>query len=319
MRRTRAASLPHRGAGWQRYDFVVSPRRSRIVIALGAFGVLAAPVLPLGCGSCEAPAGFRTSRDTSTGAGAEAEAGDAGHEGSVATATADAALGGELPPLRSTGRLVSLAVPGFADAVVSVPVGARRARPVMIAVHGNYDSPDFQCGQWRSMVGDRGFILCPRGVARSDSPGPDDIRYTYEGKFAAELDAAIAALRERFGAHVDPGPMSYIAFSLGAILARGYVMRAPSRFDRLILIEGGGSGWDARALSKAGMTHMLWACGQAPCADTARVSAAAFERASIPSKVVYAKGAGHTYGGPVAELIRAEWEWLVTGDPRWAP
>lgn len=292
-------------------------------MALGAFGAIVASAVAVGCGSCEAPAGFRTSRDTAAAAESGAVAGegagadDAGQEGSVAAA--GVVDGGALSPLRSTGRLVSLAVPGFADAVVSVPVGARRAKPVMLAIHGNYDSPDFQCGLWRSMVGDRGFILCPRGVARSDSPGPDDIRYTYEAKFAAELDAAIAALRERFGAHVDPGPMSYIAFSLGAILARGYVMRAPSRFDRLILIEGGGSGWDARAMSKAGVTHMLWACGQAPCAETGRLSAAAFERASIPSKVVYAKGAGHTYGGAVAELIRAEWEWLVTGDARWAP
>ncbi len=286
--------------------------------------VLSTSATLLGCGSCrDAPAGFRSSRDTSdtsdTSGGTEAGAGHPAdrRDGSAAPTNGDDA--GLLPPLASAGKLVSLAVPGFEDAVVSVPVGARTARPVMLAVHGNYDSPDFQCGMWRSMVEGRGFILCPRGVARRDSPGPDDIRYTYEGKFAAELDASIAALRERFGAWVDPGPMIYIGFSLGAILARGYVMRAPSRFDRLILIEGGASGWDARAMSKAGASRMLWGCGQSPCADAGRAAAEAFERAKVPSKVVYAKGAGHTYGGAVAELIRAEWEWLVTGDARWSP
>lgn len=278
----------------------------------------------LGCGSCrDTPGGFRSSRDTSDtssgSGGTDARAGNAAEQrdGSAAATKDDDA--GVLPPLTSSGKLVSLPVPGFEDAVVSVPVAARTARPVMLAIHGNYDSPDFQCGMWRSMVKGRGFILCPRGIARRDSPGPDDIRFTYEGKFAAELDASIAALRERFGAWVDPGPMIYIGFSLGAILARGYVMRAPSRFDRLILIEGGASGWDARAMSKAGASHMLFGCGQSPCAEAGRVSAEAFERAEVPSKVVYAKGAGHTYGGAVAELIRAEWEWLVAGDARWAP
>jgi predicted esterase len=227
--------------------------------------------------------------------------------------------GDGLPPLASTDALVILPVPGFGDAVVSLPRGARAPRPVMLAVHGNYDRPDFQCETWRAIVRDRAFVLCPRGVPRRDSPGPEDVRFTFDGKIAAELDAAIAALHERYGAWVDPGPMLYLGFSLGAILARGYVMRAPARFDRLVLVEGGASGWDARALAKAGAARTLWACGQPSCVNAGRAAAKSFERAGVPSKVVSAKGAGHTYDGPVAAAIGAEWEWLVAGDPRWAP
>ena len=291
----------------------------RTVIA-AALNVLCTTGAVLGCGSCrDAPA---AEQPAAVPGGALVQA---TKEGERKDSTApeggrgESADEGRLPPLASVGALVSLAVPGFGDAVVSLPLGARARKPVMLAIHGNYDRADFQCGLWRSMVQDRGFILCPRGVARSDSPGPDDIRFTYEGKFAAELDAAIAALHERYGVWVDPGPMIYIGFSLGAILARGYATRAPSRFDRFVLIEGGASGWDARASSKAGIQRMLWACGQSPCVDAGRAAAASFERANVPSKVVYAKGAGHTYGAAVAETVRAEWEWLVSGDPRWSP
>jgi len=268
-----------------------------------------AAVAIVGCGSCrEAPRAEQIAVARHEPDGSPAAAGGTG----------EGAGEGGLPPLESAGKVVSLPVTGFGEAVVSVPGGALTRKPVMLAIHGNYDSPDFQCGMWRAMVRDRGFILCPRGVPRRDSPGPDDIRFTYEGKFAAELDAAIAALQERYGAWLDPGPMTYIGFSLGAILARGYVTRAKSRFDRLILIEGGASAWDAKASSKAGMKRVLWGCGQSTCVDAGRTAAASFERAGVPSKVVFAKGEGHTYGGAVAEAIRAEWDWVVGDDPRWS-
>lgn len=138
------------------------------------------------------------------------------------------------------------------------------------------------------------------------------------GKLHAELDAALAALHERYGDWIDPGPMTYLGFSLGAILARGYVMRDPARFDRLVLIEGGASGWNAGALAKAGALRTLWACGQSGCEKVGRSAAKAFERAGVPSKVVSGKNAGHTYGGLVATAVEAEWEWLVADDPRWA-
>ena len=300
----------------------VGPRPLRVA----ALALLAAMAAMLSAACRDATLGAGVGRDSSQPTenvrSLDASIAPSGKSATDADARTD---GGEnvdeqrLPPLATEAALVSLSVPGFGDAVVSLPAGARTRKPVMFAVHGNYDSPDFQCGTWRAMVKNRGFILCPRGVPRPDSPAPDDIRYTYEGRFAPELDAALAALQQRYGAWIDPGPMIYVGFSLGAILARGYVMRAPSRFTRMILIEGGASGWDATAMSKAGVARMLWACGQSPCVDAGRAAAAAFERAKVASKVVSAKGAGHTYGGPVADAIRAEWEWLVGGDPRWSP
>src|SRR5262245_55783039 len=33
--------------------------------------------------------------------------------------------------------------------VVAVPLGAREPRPIMIALHGGSDQPDWACGAWR--------------------------------------------------------------------------------------------------------------------------------------------------------------------------
>src|SRR5205823_5127523 len=78
----------------------------------------------------------------------------------------------ELPALAGP-PLVSLAVPGFSNAIVSVPIGTKRPMPLLLATHGNYDRPEWQCETWRQIIGDAGFVLCPRGVRRPDSPGAD--------------------------------------------------------------------------------------------------------------------------------------------------
>ena len=221
--------------------------------------------------------------------------------------------------LASLEPLVPLAVPGYGDAVVSLPLGATGPKPVLIAVHGNYDRPEWQCATWRAILGNRGFILCPRGVARKDSPSPDDVRFTYERGFYAEVDAALAALRSGHADFVDPGPMMYAGFSLGAILGVSYVLRDPARFPRVVLIEGGEGGWGEKKFADAGGQRVLWGCGQAGCVGGAKALAARFERVKVPSHVVYGKGEGHGYTGAVADEIKKELDWLLDGDPRWAP
>src|SRR5688572_30141671 len=84
----------------------------------------------------------------------------------------------ELPPALSGEPLQELLVPGFGAAVVSVPVGTRTPRPVVLALHGNYDRPEWQCEVWRDITGGFPWVLCPRGVPRGDAPKSAD-RWTY--------------------------------------------------------------------------------------------------------------------------------------------
>lgn len=76
---------------------------------------------------------------------------------------ASAQAAAEMPPLASPPT-TTLPIATFGDAVVSVPVGATRAQPVVVAVLGIGDTPEEQCTAWRDIVGARAFVLCPRGA-----------------------------------------------------------------------------------------------------------------------------------------------------------
>ena len=59
------------------------------------------------------------------------------------------------------------------------------------------------------------------------------------------------------------------------------------------------------------------ACGRVCCVEQARVSAWYMARAGLQARVVNAEGAGHSYGGAMQRELRAAFEWVVEGDPRW--
>lgn len=221
--------------------------------------------------------------------------------------------------------LVALKVEGWEDAVVSVPRGATGPRPIALATHGNYDRPEWQCEVWRGIIGDRGFILCPRGFARKDSPSPDDIRFTYanNGELEKEIDAGLAALRARWPQYVAEGPVLYTGFSLGAIMGVAIAGRTPgaARYPRMILVEGGYDRWTAPNLSgftrESAERRVLFACGGTGCMQGAKVSARALDQRKVQTRVVGATRSGHTYDGAVADEVKAAFAWVIEGDARW--
>ena len=225
------------------------------------------------------------------------------------------------PPLEHAGELMALDVPDFQPAVVSVPSGVRAAHPVAVALHGNFDRPEWQCEVFRPVIGDTGFLLCPRGKARRDVPKSLD-RWEYQsGKaVAAELDAALAALGQRFGDRVDPGPVVFIGFSLGAIYGAPIVQKNPERFPRAVFVEGGHNAWTPRSAKKfaeEGGQRLLLVCGQAPCLTNAQRLTSKLTNAGLPSRSGGSAKAGHTYDGEVAAAVKAAFPWLVEGDGRW--
>jgi poly(3-hydroxybutyrate) depolymerase len=231
---------------------------------------------------------------------------------SAATATA------EIEPLDAPAEPFALAVEGFRDAVVSAPRGARERRPVIVALHGNFDRPEWQCEIWREVAGPRPFILCPRGVPRGDAPKSWD-RWEYGSvtQVTREIDAGLAALSVRFPEHVHIERPAFVGFSLGAILGRFLVAKAPQRFSVLALVEGGYESWPkgtARAFSEPPGARVLFVCGQASCAASSKAAARSFEPDRV--RIEHARGEGHTYGEGVAKLTKGAWPWLVAGDPR---
>jgi predicted esterase len=294
------------------------------------FAAIAFSLLSVGCPRAEgeraAPATSRqplpahaASGPTSEGVEASGEAVTAPAAGLTSEAKPDAPP--SLAPLVGP-PVANLEVPGFSAAVVALPVGATAPRPVVVALHGNFDRPDWQCGVWAPIVAARAFVLCPRGVARRDVPKDwDRWEYASAKAVAKELDAALAALRQRYPDYVDPGPALFIGFSLGAIYGVSLVQKAPERFPRAVMIEGGLGAWSAAAAKRyvsAGGQRLLLACGQPDCMARVKTLGPALERAGLPTRTGGSPRAGHTYDGPVAEVVATNWDWLVEGDPRFS-
>ena len=218
--------------------------------------------------------------------------------------------------------LLDLAVPGHASAVVSVPPEVGSRRPVLVATHGAGGTPEAHCSFWQALVGGTAFVLCPRGVTMDVYAPPSERGYFYPAHPALgrEVRAALDALAARFPDRVDREGAVYAGYSQGATMGALVFAGEPAPFIAAVLIEGGVEEWTlrrARAFKERGGQRVLFACGRQSCADAARRAAGVLEQAGVPSRIVDATGAGHTYGGRVREGVRAALPFVFGGDPRW--
>ena len=249
---------------------------------------------------------------------------------------------GSLPPATTVGSpapaaaprsplggepFIDLPVEGHRAAVVSVPLGASSPRPLLVVTHGAGGQPEPHCAFWRAMLGSRGFILCPRGSLLGSSLGdPQDQGFFYRDHHALEREvtAAMAALRARFGELVDDRAPMYAGFSQGATMGALAFVKRPAVFARLVLIEGGSGESDewtisgSRAFRESGGARVLFACGRASCFLAAKRTITYLDKAGVEGRVVHAAGAGHTYGGAVAEAVQGALAWITEGDARWS-
>ena len=252
-------------------------------------------------------------------AGACALAGMFGPAAAHAADAADAADAGpsrELPPLEAPSWMVPLHVEGFGDAMLAVPIGTRTREPLIVAMHGNFDRPEWSCGSWRAVAGPSPFILCLRGSARRDAP-PSDPRWTYDGVEPAkrELRAALSAVRAVYGERLADAPMVFAGFSLGAILGVSIVSSEPG-FGRAVLVEGGHDAWTparAQQFHARGGTRVMFVCSQAGCLGPASHAAKVVQAGGAAARVVDAGRHGHSYDGEVADATRREWSWITGG------
>jgi predicted esterase len=228
--------------------------------------------------------------------------------------------GDALPPLEGPA-VVSLEVAGFEPAVLFVPIGATTQRRLVVAAHGNYDRPEWQCEVWAEIVERQSFVLCPRGELRPDSPSKDDPRFTYRTNrdLEDEVDRALEALaRSRHARYVDPARPVWAGFSLGAIMGVAIAARRPSEFADLILVEGGVDRFgdaEARAFAQGGGRRVLFACAQRGCAKSAKKRADRLISLGVEATVVDAGPIGHTYDGAVADAVRLALPAFLAGSP----
>ena len=222
-----------------------------------------------------------------------------------------------LSALTAESWRIELPVPGHASASVSVPLGATEPRPVVIALHGIADRPEWQCGTWRGISDGHPFVLCPRGIPSGG--GQDAFTYPDLERTERELRRALTALKARFGDHVASGGVVLAGYSLGATRAAAIARREPSFFANVVFVEGGHETWTAShaaVFQEGGGKSVLFVCAQPRCVEAANVKRQITERAGLRARLVDAGPLGHVFDGRVAQAVKEAWPWLVAEDPR---
>jgi predicted esterase len=219
---------------------------------------------------------------------------------------------GPLPPL--TGEWIE---PVADLGMVSPPTGATEPRPVVVAIHGLGDRPEWECGAWRAVFGPRPFIVCPHGEAWTVN-----YRWRSSDHVRAAIDELLDASQARFGAYMDREHAVYAGFSQGAILGARVVRGDPQRFPYVILQEGfpddlGSPGY-AGAYKRGGVRRVLLGCSQGGCVGKRAPIRDVFVRAGVDSRVNYAGNQGHTINEAVFASLRRDLPWLLADDPKWS-
>lgn len=221
--------------------------------------------------------------------------------------------GPQLTPLKAEAWLVDLDVPGFGKAAVAVPLGASTPRAIVIALHGAADRPEWACSALRSIAGPAPFVLCPRGIERTDFPASDP-RYTFgtADATASELRAALKELKRRYGLYVAPGPVIFTGFELGADHVAWITSQEPAFFSRVLLIEPSPSSWpssQASLFARLGGQRALFAFGPQH-RDELQQKAVLTGRGGAEAHFLFLGDRPPALDAPTLGLLKKQWRWL---------
>ena len=213
-----------------------------------------------------------------------------------------------------------LELPGGKHAFVALPVGARDKRAVVVGVHGAGDRPDWSCSEWQAVTAGWAFVVCPQGV-----PHPTDRSAFVWGSaeaIAAQADVAVQALRARYGAWVEDGPLIYGGWSQGASLAAQVIASRPGTYDRAVLVEVGHTPLDAQqvaaSLVAGGVTRAVVSCSSLKCRGFATAFEGAARRRGLPVRVNDVGLRGHWFDEPVGRTLGPAFVWMVEDQRRFA-
>lgn len=216
----------------------------------------------------------------------------------------------QLPLLAGFRPLETLALESFESSLVAVPVGARFARPVVVALHGKSDSPLAACRTWSAITDSSYFVLCPALSAKASKPeGAGEACSQWECA-ASELKEALVALRKRFGDYIAPKEVMLAGYGRGASLAVPLAQQNPSVFSRLWLVDGGMPYWSSTFSStyvERGGKLLAIACTEPACqADASRIIASAHAVGLSVADYRSAKGTGE-FTPDLENSLKATW------------
>jgi len=214
-----------------------------------------------------------------------------------------------LKALNQANRTEPLPLAHFDAASVSVPIGTRWARPVVIALHAEGESPNASCAAWSAIMQGDYFVLCP-ALSGKLSEGKS-LRCDSVDCLADELREALVALKGRFGRYVARKEVVLAGRGSAAARAVPIALQNPAVFSVVWLVDGGMKEW-ASALSVAyaqrGGKFLGLVCGDHHCEDEAlRVSTSA-RTASLSAVIVRTGPLGTEWSPSAVAAVRNSWQ-----------
>jgi pimeloyl-ACP methyl ester carboxylesterase len=202
--------------------------------------------------------------------------------------------------------------------VVSVPLGAREARPIMIALHGGSERPERACHEWRAVTEGYPFVVCPHGWGGNESR----LGWRSASDTNRRIARAVAATKSTFGAWVeDTRSMVLAGFSMGAIQVALAARRDPQTYRRIVV---GDAAHDPRAaLTFAGKwvtgggERALFLCTTSGCEPSMRAAARNVASERARARLNIAPTQVHALSEPAAQSMRRDWKWLIEGAEGW--
>lgn len=283
-------------------------------IALAAFsGVFA---FAFACSRHTPSASTTAPRAAGDSAAALVEAGAPAADGGDAAAPQREPLGGhpwqiELFAEGEGGKKEKL---GF----LSVPLGAREPRPIMIALHGGSDKPEWACGAWRGITEAYPFLVCPRGFGGNDNT----LGWRTASDTSMRIARAVDATKAIFGDWVKETKVTVIAgFSMGGSQAALLAKAEPKRYTRVVLSESAYAPEPVLSFPKpwaaGGGERALLSCTTSGCEPTYRKAARLIAAQKVPARLNIAPTQAHGMWALVVQSMRRDWPWLVADVEGW--
>ncbi|MBX3191839.1 MAG: hypothetical protein KF819_32915 [Labilithrix sp.] len=201
---------------------------------------------------------------------------------------------------------------------VSVPVGARAPRPIMIALHGGSDRPERACASWRGISEAYPFVVCPRGFGGNEAA----LGWRGVADTSDRIARAIAATKAIFGGWIHETPSFVLAgFSMGGSQVALLAGHAPRAYPRVVV---GDSAHDpapalgfSRAWAAGGGERAIFLCTTSGCEPSMRAAARKVAADKLFARLNVAPTQVHALSAPVVQSMRRDFGWLVDGAEGW--
>lgn len=220
------------------------------------------------------------------------------------------------PPVREFRPVEKwIDVPGFQRArlVVSDPIDDA---VFVMGLHGAGGNAEWFCSFWRDTLPAPKVLACPAGKPMGE--GARGAHYFPEHYWLEkEVMAVRAAAISELGQVPRPDRTVYLAYSQGATMGALMLPEHGDVFPRLLLVEGGFSEWNvaiARRFAASGGREVHLFCGTGGCRRRALRSVEWLRDGGVVASYGEGAGAGHTYGGRVADVVVTVYQERFAGD-----